>query len=60
MGCIVQQMLQAWFLMRTYAMPETPYEAVSRPMGVPAAGQQHGRIPRARVQLPRAQKIAGV
>ena len=46
--------------MRTCAMPETPYDAVSRPMEVPAAGQWRGRIPRARIQLPREQKIVGV
>jgi len=46
--------------MRTCAMPETLYDAVSRPTKAPVVGLWHGRIPRVRVQLPRERKIVGV
>jgi hypothetical protein len=60
MGRFMQQMPQPCFLMRTCAMPETLYDAVSRPTEVPVAGPRRGRIPQARAQLPRERKIVGV
>jgi hypothetical protein len=60
MGYFTQQVPQPCFLMRTCAMPETLYDAVSQPTDVPAAGPWRERIPRVRVQLPRERKIVGV